>query len=199
MRFIRTLLAAAAGIASVAVVPGVARACSCVPPPPPKKAVADYDVVFAGTVAEVEDSQAGARIVSSGGAVHYTFALDAVAKGPRVREIQVSSALGGASCGANFRKGRRYLVFAYYGSDFERIKGAESLWTNLCTPNERLKPDEALPIAARRVAADEIVGPPPNPPAPGPPVALVAAAACIALIVLAGLVLVVRSRSAPGR
>ena len=191
-------MAALAGTAAVVVVPGAAQACSCVPPPPPKKAVADYDVVFAGTVAHVEDPQAGARIMSGGGAVHYTFALDAVAKGPRAAEVQVSSAAGGGSCGANFRKGRRYLVFAYYGNDFERIEDADTLWTNLCTPNERLKPDEALPIAARPVAADEIVGPPLNPPAPGPPAALVAAGLLLVVALTAGIVLLAKSRSAPG-
>lgn len=196
MKAARTIVATIVAAGGVAVVPGVAHACSCVPPPPPHKAVADYDAVFSGVVAVVEDPQKRARIVSSAGPVHYTFDVDAVAKGPRRRTIEVSSALGGASCGAEFHKGRRYLVFAYYGSNFKRVRASDSLWTNLCTPNEELGPDEALPVAARRVGGDEIVGPPRNPPAPGPSAAVVIAAS-VAVVVAGGLL--IRARSARAR
>lgn len=197
MRTIRLALAAVLVAAAIAITPATAHACSCAPPEPPKKAAETFGVVFAGTVTEIDDPQAGALMVSSGGLVHYTFEVDAVAKGDVERNTVVSSARDGVSCGKRFKEGTRYLVFAYYGDEPRRTDDPDDrLLTNICTPTQKLGPDEALPVAAEPVGQEDIVGPPLKPPENGAfPVFPVAITAVIVVLAAALLVARVRSRA----
>lgn len=204
MTGLRLTLAVLVAGAAVVVLPATAHACSCVQPPPPSEAVRNYDVVFAGTVVRAEEeSPAPVRTgdervaVSSFAPVRYTFEVDAVVKGEMGMSTEILSPGHPVSCGAAFREGQRYLVFAYFGDDFRRTDDqGDPLWTNLCTPNQRLSPGEALPVPARNVER-EIVGPPLEPPADGgvPAAAVVLAVTGLALVTY----VLIRWRASPRR
>ena len=116
------------------------------------------DVAFKGTVTGRADPDGGGNIISSGRTVFYSFEVDDVVKGDADNPAKVATAAEGASCGAGFEVGRRYLVFATQRPD--------GLTSSLCAGNERL---QALP--ARTAAPDsEPATEPATEPAPRDPV-----------------------------
>ncbi|HVL63773.1 MAG TPA: hypothetical protein VM573_01245 [Actinomycetota bacterium] len=204
MRSPRLWLVVGVAAASVVVMPEKALACSCAPAPPPQEAVDDFDAVFAGTVERAEDrsrppkSRKGKPVgVSSFGPILYTFKVDAAARGDVISTMQVLSTGGGASCGASFREGKRYLVFAYFGHDLRDTGDPrDPLWTNLCTPTQSVGLNTPLPIAATPVAERELVGPPLDPAGERSPWVFIGGAT---VIVVAAAVLVLRLRRSPSR
>lgn len=115
---------------------GVSSACTCAMTTR-AQATANADVVFKGTVVGEEDPDGGGPYISSGRDVFYAFDVDEVVKGAADDPAQVVTAAEGASCGADFVVGRRYLVFA--------DRDGERLTSSLCSGNDRLP---ALPAAA---------------------------------------------------
>jgi len=104
--------------------PGAARACTCLPPPPPAEALADADAVFLGKVARIATAPAEANRLAR---VRVTFVVREAWKGVGAVYTDVYTARDGASCGYGFRKEETYLVYAYAGD------GGRTLQTSLCT------------------------------------------------------------------
>lgn len=75
------------------------------------------DVVFTGTVIGMDDQRS--RREPGFDAAVWTFAVDGVEKGEHVARVTVFSSQFGASCGAGFDVGHRYLVYAHRGSGGE--------------------------------------------------------------------------------
>lgn len=133
----------------------VAFACTCAPPPSDAEALDDYDAVFAGVPVDHEDPEGDQRIISSARPIVWTFAVDTIVKGDISREQEIISAASGASCGYRFRKGKRYLVFAYHGTDAGRVNNPDAdLHTGICTNTHGLAADEGLPFAAAPTPSD---------------------------------------------
>ena len=127
----RVLVAAGAGLAIAATISLLpvsrALACSCAIGSE-RQAFEGADVVFEGVAVSAKEPLI---IQSSGDPVEYTFSVENTLKGdlPSQR-VTVTSALMGASCGAEFQVGERWRVFAYGSSD--------NLGSNLCAGNRLL-------------------------------------------------------------
>ena len=81
-------------------------ACDCKPSPPPKKALEEATAVCLAEVVKVEvDGDGRNRTV--------TLKVETWWKGGNGTELVVSTAKAGATCGYNFEKGKRYLVYAH--------------------------------------------------------------------------------------
>jgi len=135
----RALLPVMAGLlvaVSMSLVPAArAFACSCVGFTE-RQAFDAADVVFEGVV---RSASPPFILESSGEPVDYTFAVEKRLKGAgSAEDLEVSSALGEASCGVEFLVGERWRVFA-------RSDG-HGLQTNLCAGNRLL--DKASPETA---------------------------------------------------
>ena len=147
MKTSRLVLALVAALSFLTLVPTTAFACSCVAGSA-EEYVDRADVVVSGRF--VARDQPG-RIVSSLDPVTYTVEVDRVHKGTASAELEVLTAVSGASCGLEgVALDRHYLVYATY-------EGAE-LWVGLCggtasaTP-QRLREVEAVTGPARPPAA----------------------------------------------
>jgi hypothetical protein len=113
MRSLRIVVAAlllGAGMTLLGAAP--AFACSCAAQRPAQQA-GDADVVFAGTLTDIDEPRQ-LPILSSGDEARYTFDVDAVYAGDVASVAVVSSAWSGASCGLEgMTVGERYVVIAY--------------------------------------------------------------------------------------
>lgn len=116
--------------------PGISAACTCAVTNR-AQAAENADVVFKGTVTDMADPEGGGNVISSGRDVFYTFDVDEVVKGVTNDPARVVTAADGASCGADFAVGRRYLVFA--------VDDGGRLSSTLCAGNDTLP---ALPAAS---------------------------------------------------
>jgi len=125
MTTLRLLLAgflAACGL--VLVSPATSYACSCAMADP-EAHVEWADVVFTGTLTDIEPPPQR-EIMSSSDPNTYTFAVDQVFEGEVGAVTEVESAMSGASCGLEGMKaGRDYVVYA---TDDQGV-----LATGLCT------------------------------------------------------------------
>lgn len=90
--------------------PQVTYACSCVIPPSPLESMEKSTAVFEGTVTSVKKSSK--LVQSSGDPMYVTFLTGAHWKGELGEQVTVSTAQSSASCGFEFTKGERYLVYA---------------------------------------------------------------------------------------
>lgn len=106
---------------------GKAFACSCIEPGSVEEEMKRVDVVFAGTVISkkiVGDFQ-----------VEYWFKVEAVYKGvTTVKNVKVTTGIGGGDCGYNFTKGERYIVYGW-------VEG-KAIDTNICTRTKNYDIDE---------------------------------------------------------
>jgi hypothetical protein len=110
LRFAFAVLLLGAGLSLVGGVP--AFGCSCVAQKPAQQAE-EADVVFAGTLTDVDEPRQ-LPILSSGDEARYTFDIDAVYAGDVASVAVVGSAWSGASCGLEgMTVGERYVVIAY--------------------------------------------------------------------------------------
>jgi hypothetical protein len=175
---LRRLLALAFLSALVSVAAPVAQvyACSCMRLGA-GQALANADVAFTGVVISVKDGNAGNPIISSGDPITYTFAVVAVAKGPAMAEVVLTSARDGATCGITFARAEKWRVYA-------NGDGAGALSTSICSGNELLAED--VPV-------------PPHAPIPTPvlPTVLLPIGVIVALAGLSAWALSRRARSAP--
>ncbi|HEU5036380.1 MAG TPA: hypothetical protein VFT70_05210 [Nocardioides sp.] len=123
MTTMRTLLAGLlTAFGLVALTPAAAHACSCAAGSP-KQYAQWADVVFTGTLTEVEPPPRR-LLMSSGDPATYHFDVDAVLKGDVPSNAQVTSAVSGASCGLEgMHVYREYVVYANRGHE---------LTANLC-------------------------------------------------------------------
>ncbi|MGY2701507.1 hypothetical protein [Nocardioides sp. HB32] len=123
MTTLRTLLAGLlAAFALVAMTPAAALACSCVVGST-EQHLQDADVVFTGTLTEVEPPPRRV-IMSSGDPATYHFDVHEVLKGDAPVNARVTSAVSGASCGLeNMTVDQEYVVYA---------NGDRELTANLC-------------------------------------------------------------------
>jgi len=127
---VRFLIAAGAGLAIAATVSLLpvsrALACSCVGISE-RQAFEGADVVFEGVATSAKEPLI---IQSSGDPVEFTFSVENTLKGNLPSQVIVTTALSGASCGAEFQVGERWRVFAFGSRD--------NLGSNLCAGNRLL-------------------------------------------------------------
>lgn len=83
--------------------PGEAKACSCMRPAPPDEALEAAEAVFFGEVLTVEAVAHGLRV---------NIQVEHGWKGVDGDRVEVWTASSGASCGVSFRPGETYLVYA---------------------------------------------------------------------------------------
>lgn len=103
-------------------------ACSCITPGSPSEEAARATAVFLGEVTAVHDSQPAntwwnrlrwrlgwgpdPNVYDSSRPVHYVFRIIEPFKGTQSRSVKVTSSADGASCGIQFDRGGRYVVYA---------------------------------------------------------------------------------------
>ena len=113
-------IAATVGVAlcllTLLALPKPAYACSCGHSGSPREAMAEADAVFTGRVTAVTVHQDDPRWFSGVDPVTVEFKVRSVWKGPRRKTLTVETARHGASCGFEFKEGREYIVYSYYGS-----------------------------------------------------------------------------------
>jgi hypothetical protein len=112
-------------------------ACSCVPPGTPTEELAESAAVFSATAVDITDVSAWkGPLISGTDPVKVTFRVDTVWKGTVQQALTATTARSSASCGYEFERGRKYLVYA---------RGNESeLEVSLCSrtsPIERAAED----------------------------------------------------------
>lgn len=126
--FVVAVVAISLMLSAALVAPPRVAACSCMQLQP-GQAQALADAVFIGSVVRVDDPTAGNPIVSTGDPVTYTFAVEETRKGLPLPQQQVTSSRDGASCGAGFTLGQRWVVYA-------NAPSGERLHSGLCSGNE---------------------------------------------------------------
>lgn len=114
----------------ILIAPRPVSACSCVADVPLCESFWNADLVFEGEVVAIESlpgsNSTGPRFVKR----QVRFTVERVWRGNAADSVTVMTGAGGGDCGYNFRKGRKYLVFA---SEHEG-----RLWTNICSPTKPL-------------------------------------------------------------
>jgi 5-hydroxyisourate hydrolase-like protein (transthyretin family) len=125
------LILSGVALVALALAPGrEVHACSCLGEQPVCEAFGGSTAVFVGKVVgaaqqKTDTDQDGNKTAYDVGAIY--FAVEEAFSGVKPRSrITIHSGTGGADCGYWFRRGERYLVYAY-GDD----KG--KLYTNICT------------------------------------------------------------------
>lgn len=129
IRLLLALLIFLVGIGgSLAAEPAPAYACTCAIID--TEAAAGYaDTIFSGTAVDRRESLVGADgIRSSADPAYYRFEVDKAWKGDAYEKTTLSTEMSSESCGADFKMGEKYLVFA-------RKDGA-MLTTGLCSGNQ---------------------------------------------------------------
>lgn len=110
--------------------PQVTYACSCAVPASPLEAMEQSAAVFEGTVVSIKEKF---KIMqSSADPVQATFQVGARWKGEVGEKVTVTTALSGASCGFEFTKGERYIVYAG-GEEAAGEGGTAKLTVSLCS------------------------------------------------------------------
>lgn len=130
LTFFTTLLTLAAPMARV-------MACSCVQLGA-GQALANADVAFTGVVTSIRDPNGGNPITSSGDPIVYVFAVETVSKGPAAKEITLTSARDGASCGMTFSLADKWRIYA-------NGDGVDRLATGICSGNALIAVNAPLP------------------------------------------------------
>lgn len=93
-----------------------AHACSCGPSGSPAEALERADAVFAGEVTSVKFSGTSPYRLSSSALVTVEFRVTRVWKGPRLPTLAVETERSEISCGYEFKKGRKYIVYTWEGA-----------------------------------------------------------------------------------
>ncbi|MGH3348102.1 MAG: hypothetical protein ACRDO4_14075 [Nocardioides sp.] len=159
MRSLRIVLAALVLGAALALLGGApAFACSCAAQSPAQHAE-DADVVFAGTLTDVDEPRQF-PVVSSAAEATYTFDVDAVYAGDPAPVTRVGSAWSGASCGLEgMAVGERYVVFAYV--DGEHLDASLCGGTGPASPRLEERVSDTLGAANLPSPTGGQSGPPP--------------------------------------
>jgi hypothetical protein len=98
-----------------------ALACSCIGPVPPCQEYGQASAVFVGTVTGVRTDER-----EEDGVVNWTprvfrFAVERAYLGVAGTEVEVATGRGGGDCGYGFRRGEKYLVYAYQDAKAGRL------------------------------------------------------------------------------
>jgi hypothetical protein len=95
------------------------------------------DVVFVGTVLDIENPPPDDGGLGGPGISRYRFRIDENFAGAQGQEIDVYSGRGGADCSYHFRKGQQYLVFPYRNED-------SRLFVGICSPTRAIDGAQAI-------------------------------------------------------
>jgi len=119
-------------------------------PQPPLESLKESDAVFSGKVIRKDTPLI---VTSSGDLISVTFQVSKVWKGPVQKEIQVKTAVGGATCGYYFEEGKEYLVYA---NEYEG-----SLHSGLCSRTSEISfaKDDFLELGTPQVPIDKPYSP----------------------------------------
>lgn len=131
--------------AAMLAMPGAALACSCAQPNA-EQAFAQSSVVFAGTVAEVNEPFWDRIGLSDTGSHDVTFQVTKRWKGAESATETVRTRLTGEACGYPFKIGGAYLVYVAPGP-------AEDLETGICSGTRDLAGAEEDAATLDRLAA----------------------------------------------
>ena len=129
--------------------PGKTHACSCADSGSPAEALARADAVFAGEVVSVRVGRSSMLTYSSADPVSVTFNVSRVWKGPRSDTITIRTVRSEASCGYEFEKGRKYIVYVRNGETgrCEGTAGLENAVADLAALGEGWQPEsDANPV-----------------------------------------------------
>ena len=100
--------------------PQPAHACMCGLSGSPRDAMAEADAVFLGKVVAIHapgpSMRDGELVISSADLLKVEFSVSKVWKGPRREALTVETERMGVSCGYEFKKGRRYIVYTWGGN-----------------------------------------------------------------------------------
>ena len=144
----RLALVTGLAVALLALLAGAkpAHACLCAPSGSPTEALAEADAVFAGEVVAIRALGHPPYRLSSADPVEVEFRVSKVWKGPRRDSLTVETETSGISCGYQFKKGRRYIVYALEGRTGMCTRTAPSWWAfaDLIALGEGWRPD-AMP------------------------------------------------------
>lgn len=103
-----------------------AHACSCAGPSTPEEQLQESDVVFSGEVLDARDNPSPTAPGLHLGPV--SFDVEESWKGASEEQVVVLGYGESSSCGIDFQKGERYLVYATYGGQGEDT----ALTTGIC-------------------------------------------------------------------
>ncbi len=168
----RLVVGFAAGIAlGLASSPnGPVRACSCLPPPPPAEALFEADVVFRGTVTQLQRVPDNRAPLPGFRTIEATLTVATTWKGEAATERKVYTSGDSASCGYPFRLGDDVIVYGDLDTDTPEPRGLLS--TYLCSRTRAFAPGEAAALDAAipspTPGAEPTPGPSPTAPAPTP-------------------------------
>ena len=134
--------------------PKPAQACTCAPSGSPKEALAD--AVFAGEATSVK-VRGGLVIISSADPVTVEFKVSRVWKGPRRDTLTVETERF-ASCGFEFKEGRKYIVYAHNDSTGLCTRTTRTLlaWRDFAALGEGWRPDSVTGTVEPEIPTPEI-------------------------------------------
>ena len=114
----RLVLVAGLAVALLALLAGAqpAHACSCAPSGSPAEALERANAVFAGEVVAIRPRGTSPYRLSSADPVTVEFRVSRVWKGPRRETLTVETERSEISCGYEFKKGRKYIVYTWQGT-----------------------------------------------------------------------------------
>jgi hypothetical protein len=113
-------------------------ACTCASlGPQPCHGLTATDVVFVGTVLDIENPPLDDGRAGGSGLSRYHFKIDEHIAGTESREIDIYSGRGGADCSYHFKQGRQYLVFPYRERD-------SRLFATICSPTRPVEDAQAI-------------------------------------------------------
>ena len=137
----------ALGLVALFALPRPAHACLCAPSGSPTEALAEADAVFAGEVVAIRALGHPPYRMSSADPVEVEFRVSKVWKGPRRESLTVETEASGISCGYQFKKGRKYIVYAREGRTGMCTRTAPSWWAfaDLVALGEGWRPETTPP------------------------------------------------------
>ena len=113
-------------------------ACSCGGPGPRAcPGLSATDVIFVGTVLDIENPPPDDGGIGGPGLSRYHFRVDENFAGTESKEIDVYSGRGGADCSYHFKRDQQYLVFPYKGD-------ASRLFATVCSPTRSIEEAQAI-------------------------------------------------------
>jgi len=113
-------------------------ACSCGGPGPQVcGGLSATDVIFVGTVLDIENPPSDDGGLGGPGLSRYHFRIDENIAGTGSKEIDVYSGRGGADCSYHFRQNEQYLVFPYKGD-------GSRLFATICSPTRWIEQAQAV-------------------------------------------------------
>lgn len=95
-----------------------AYACSCIQPLSPDEELPNYDIVFSGTVREIERENHLTNDDFSSDSFYVTFDVDKKWKGFNADNLIIKTPDSSTACGFPFAKNQEYIVYATHSEEF---------------------------------------------------------------------------------